>query len=83
MSNIVVDDTNSNLTYTGQWTLYANGSSRQWNSTVHSTFQAGATVSFQFQGTPLLIFDVSYLIFFCRHYRIGLPGLWNGTSGQW
>lgn len=64
MSNIVIDDTNSTLTYSGQWTLLAGGSSRQWDSTVHSTFQTGATVSFQFQGTyVLLIFDISYLLF--------------------
>jgi len=56
MSNIVIDDTNSTLTYSGQWTLLAGGSSRQWNSTVHSTFQTGATVSFQFQGSVCKVY---------------------------
>jgi len=62
MSNIVVDDTDSSLTYSGHWNLYT-GSSRQWESTVHSTFQYGATVSFQFRGIPLLKFDFPYLNF--------------------
>ena len=53
MSNIVVDDTDTSLTYSGQWTLFAGGSSRQWDSTVHSTFQYGATVSFKFRGITL------------------------------
>ena len=55
MSNIVVDDTDATLTYSGQWNLFAGGSSRQWESTVHSTFQYGATVSFKFRGISLLI----------------------------
>ena len=53
MSNIVVDDTDVSLTYSGEWNLFAGGSSRQWNSTVHSTFQNGATVSFRFRGITL------------------------------
>lgn len=56
MSNIVVDDTDPTLTYSGKWTLFANGSSRQWNSTIHSTFQFGATVSFQFQGSVCKVY---------------------------
>ena len=60
MSNIVVDDTDASLTYSGEWTLFANGSSRQWDSTVHSTFQYGATVSFEFRGSiSLFIFPRS------------------------
>ena len=59
MSNIVVDDTDASLTYSGQWNLIAGGSSRQWNSTVHSTFQYGATVSFVFRGISLSIFTKS------------------------
>lgn len=59
MSNIVVDDTDASVAYSGQWNLFANGSSRQWDSTVHSTFQYGATVSFGFRGISLLIFPKS------------------------
>lgn len=69
MSNIVIDDTNSTLTYFGQWTLLAGGSSRQWNSTVHSTFQTGASVSFQFQGTYAIFYFPKHFLstFFFRH----------------
>ncbi|KAF8797677.1 hypothetical protein BYT27DRAFT_7124970 [Phlegmacium glaucopus] len=66
MSNIVLDDTDASLTYSGQWNLFAGGSSRQWDSTVHSTFQSGATVSFQFQGSV------------CKVYGTVPPG--NGST---
>jgi len=66
MSNIVVDDTDASLTYSGQWNLFANGSSRQWDSTVHSTFQYGATASFGFRGSV------------CKVYGTVPPG--NGST---
>jgi len=53
LGNVVVDDTETqHIAYTGSsdWTVLT-GSSRQWESTVHSTTTYGASASFQFLGT--------------------------------
>ena len=52
VSNIVVDDTDTqHIAYAGpsDWTLLT-GSSRQWESTVHSTRTYGAAASLRFLG---------------------------------
>ncbi|KDR81174.1 hypothetical protein GALMADRAFT_136215 [Galerina marginata CBS 339.88] len=48
--DVNIDDTNTTLiTYQGGWELLV-GSTRQWNGTVHSTLQPGASATFQFRG---------------------------------
>ncbi|KIM36709.1 hypothetical protein M413DRAFT_77997, partial [Hebeloma cylindrosporum] len=52
VNNVVVDDTDTQyIAYSGasDWTLLT-GSSRQWESTVHSTKTYGAEAAFQFLG---------------------------------
>lgn len=48
--NIVVDDNNSNVAYSGNWQL-VQGSTRQWDGAVHTTFQRGASAVIRFRGT--------------------------------
>ena len=53
-STFDIDDFNTTLIqYNGSW-LAMNSSSRQWDSTVHTTGQAGATATFQFRGKNFL-----------------------------
>ncbi|KAJ3505449.1 hypothetical protein NLJ89_g7412 [Agrocybe chaxingu] len=50
-----IDDTNTTLiNYQGEWELVI-GSTRQWEGTVHTTGQAGATATFSFRGYQLWI----------------------------
>ena len=50
MSDISIDDMNTTLIqYNGSWQAVIN-STKQWDGTVHTTGQAGATATFKFHG---------------------------------
>lgn len=50
MQRLEVDDTSSLIGYFGEWTALR-GSSRQWQSTIHSTAVKTASAAINFQGT--------------------------------
>ncbi|KAF8804438.1 hypothetical protein BYT27DRAFT_7143147 [Phlegmacium glaucopus] len=54
--NYILDDTHNAATYIGQWTPHLGGSSAEWDSSVHSTSQIGATVSFKFRGSVCKVY---------------------------
>lgn len=57
-STFEIDDSNTTLIqYQGTWQAL-NSSTRQWDGTVHTTGQAGASATFQFRGKSLCqLFD--------------------------
>lgn len=50
-----VDDMNSSISYSSGWVLLQ-GSTRQWNGTVHSTSTVGATATYSFRGTGVAVY---------------------------
>ncbi|KAF9056999.1 hypothetical protein BJ165DRAFT_1520419 [Panaeolus papilionaceus] len=52
--NIVVDDNNSNVAYSGNWQL-VQGSTRQWDGAVHTTFQRGASAVIRFRANTVTV----------------------------
>lgn len=50
-----IDDTDSSISYSSGWALLQ-GSTRQWNGTVHSTSTVGATATFSFRGTGVAVY---------------------------
>ncbi|EDR06514.1 uncharacterized protein LACBIDRAFT_328717 [Laccaria bicolor S238N-H82] len=50
-----IDDTDSSIGYSSGWALLQ-GSTRQWNGTVHSTSTVGATATFSFRGTGVAVY---------------------------
>ncbi|KAF5311214.1 hypothetical protein D9611_013047 [Ephemerocybe angulata] len=52
---VVADDSSSYIAYSGSW-VRQTGSSRQWESAVHSTSQSGASATFRFRGTGIKVY---------------------------
>jgi hypothetical protein len=77
-----IDDFNTSLIqYTGSWDAFT-GSTRQWDGTVHSTGQAGATATFQFRGTYLCqLFNTQRLNL--MGHRFPIDGLGNYSGRSW
>uniref|UniRef100_A0A8H7XIW9 Uncharacterized protein n=1 Tax=Psilocybe cubensis TaxID=181762 RepID=A0A8H7XIW9_PSICU len=55
MNRLELDDTDSQIGYVGAWILLK-GSSRQWQSTTHTTTETGASASVNFQGTRVVVY---------------------------
>ncbi|KAF5310465.1 hypothetical protein D9611_012250 [Ephemerocybe angulata] len=51
MSKVVVDDTNSNVKYSGYWE-----SSHEYGATVHSTWDWNSKATFSFRGTNVIVY---------------------------
>ncbi|KAF8163829.1 hypothetical protein B0H34DRAFT_340696 [Crassisporium funariophilum] len=49
------DDTDPGFSYSGNWQTLT-GSTRQWQGTVHSTTQSGASATFRFVGTAARVY---------------------------
>ncbi|KAF8894222.1 hypothetical protein CPB84DRAFT_1305546 [Gymnopilus junonius] len=57
--DVNIDDTNTTLIqYVGNWDVL-NGSTRQWNGTVHSTLDPNATATFQFRGYQVWVWGTT------------------------
>ncbi|KAF9057000.1 hypothetical protein BJ165DRAFT_1520420 [Panaeolus papilionaceus] len=54
MGVLIVDDSDPNVIYSGEWQSLL-GSTRQWDGTVHTTFQTGASASVSFQATTVTV----------------------------
>ncbi|KAF9545165.1 hypothetical protein CPC08DRAFT_823951 [Agrocybe pediades] len=56
MSNVDIDDSDtSSISYSGSWVEIGGGPSNEFDGTVHSTTENGATATIVFQGTSILL----------------------------
>jgi len=56
MPNVIsIDDLDTqHIEYSGNWQVSTDGSSRQWESSTHTTTQPGASATFRFSGQAFL-----------------------------